>query len=289
MKLIRSVKKMQATALALNRRGKKIAFVPTMGYLHEGHLSLMRLARRKGDVLVVSIFVNPAQFGPREDFSRYPRDLRRDLALCRRAGADVVFAPAVKSMYPEGYSAYVEETRLSRGLCGARRPGHFRGVATVVLKLFVIVQPDLAVFGLKDFQQSRVIRKMASDLNLPVTILAAPTVREKDGLAMSSRNTFLNPSERKEALCLRRALLQARRMARTGERDARRIRAAMKRIVEREPSARIDYLEIVDGEDLRPVRRIEPGAMAALAVFIGKTRLIDNIKLLTANLANLRE
>ena len=279
MKLIRSVKKMQTTALALQRRGKKIAFVPTMGYLHEGHLSLMRTARRKGDVLVVSIFVNPAQFGPREDFSRYPRDLRRDLALCRRAGADVVFAPAAKSMYPEGYSVYVEETRLSRGLCGARRPGHFRGVATVVLKLFVIVQPDLAVFGLKDFQQSRVIRKMASDLNLPVTILAAPTVREKDGLAMSSRNTFLNPSKRKEALCLRRALLQARRMAQTGERDARRIRAAMRRIVEREPSARIDYLEIVDGEDLRPVRRIEPGAMAALAVFIGQTRLIDNIKL----------
>jgi pantoate--beta-alanine ligase len=270
---------MQNSALALKRRGKKIAFVPTMGYLHEGHLSLMRTARRKGDVLVVSIFVNPAQFGPREDFSRYPRDLRRDLALCRRAGADVVFAPAVKSMYPEGYSTYVEETRLSRGLCGERRPGHFRGVATVVLKLFAIVQPDLAVFGLKDFQQSRIIRKMASDLNLPVTILAAPTVREKDGLAMSSRNTFLNPSERKEALCLRRALLQARRMARAGEREARKIRAAMRRIVEREPSARIDYLEIVDGEDLRPVRRIEPGAMAALAVFIGKTRLIDNIKL----------
>ncbi|MCX6349226.1 MAG: pantoate--beta-alanine ligase [Candidatus Aureabacteria bacterium] len=279
MRLIRSIRTMQNSALALKRRGKKIAFVPTMGYLHEGHLSLMRLARRKGDVLVVSIFVNPAQFGPREDFSRYPRDLRRDLALCRRSGADVVFAPAAKSMYPEGYSAYVEETRLSRGLCGARRPGHFRGVATVVLKLFAIVQPDLAVFGLKDFQQSRVIRKMASDLNLPVTILAAPTVREKDGLAMSSRNTFLNPSERREALCLRRALLQARRMAQTGERDGRRIRAAMRRIVEREPSARIDYLEIVDGEDLRPVRRIEPGARAALAVFIGKTRLIDNIKL----------
>jgi len=279
MRLIRSIRTMQNSALALKRRGKKIAFVPTMGYLHEGHLSLMRTARRKGDVLVVSIFVNPAQFGPREDFSRYPRNLRRDLALCRRAGADVVFAPAAKSMYPEGYSAYVEETRLSRGLCGARRPGHFRGVATVVLKLFAIVQPDLAVFGLKDFQQSRVIRKMASDLNLPVTILAVPTVREKDGLAMSSRNTFLSPSERKEALCLRRALLRARRMAQAGERDARRIRAAMRRIVEREPSARIDYLKIVAGEDLRSVRRIEPGAMAALAVFIGQTRLIDNIKL----------
>jgi len=270
---------MQKTSRSLQRRGKTIAFVPTMGFLHEGHLSLMRAARPRAQVLVVSIFVNPAQFGPREDYSRYPRDLKRDLALCREAGADIVFAPAAAAMYPEGYSTYVEETRLSQGLCGARRPGHFRGVATVVLKLFNIVRPDLAVFGIKDYQQARVIRKMVADLNLPIGVVVAPIVREKDGLAMSSRNAYLGPAERTEALCLRRALLRGREMAGAGEKDARKVRSEMERIIRREPSARIDYIEIVREEDLAPVSRIGEGTRGLLAVFVGKTRLIDNLKL----------
>lgn len=279
MKLIRSIAAMQRASRGFQRRGRSVGLVPTMGFLHEGHLSLIRAARPRADVVVVSIFVNPAQFGPREDFSRYPRDLKRDLALCRRAGAEIVFAPSVAGMYPEGYSTYVEETRLSRGLCGASRPGHFRGVATVVLKLFAIVRPDLAVFGIKDYQQARVIRKMAEDLNLAVRISVAPIVREQDGLAMSSRNAYLGPAERTQALCLRRALLRARAMAREGEKDGRKIRAEMERIIHREPSARIDYVEIVREEDLAPVSRVGKGTRGLLAVRVGKTRLIDNLKL----------
>lgn len=279
MKLIRSIRLMQQTARSLHRRGRTIALVPTMGFLHEGHLSLMRAAHGRADVLVVSIFVNPAQFGPREDYSSYPRDLKRDLSLCRAAGADIIFAPSAAGMYPGGYSTYVEETRLSRGLCGGRRPGHFRGVATVVLKLFNIVLPDLAVFGIKDYQQARVIRKMVADLDLPIRIAVAPIVREEDGLAMSSRNAYLDPSERQQALCLRRSLLRAREMARAGETDARRLRSEMERIIRREPSARIDYIEIVREEDLAPVSRVGKGSRGLLAVFVGKTRLIDNLKL----------
>jgi pantoate--beta-alanine ligase len=270
---------MQKTSRSLQRRGRTIACVPTMGYLHEGHVSLMRAARPRADVLVVSIFVNPAQFGPREDYSRYPRDLKRDLRLCREAGTDIVFAPPVAGMYPEGYSTYGEETRLSQGLCGASRPGHFRGVATVVLKLFNIVNPDLAVFGIKDLQQAWVIRKMVSDLNLPIRIVVAPIVREKDGLAMSSRNAYLNPQERQEALCLRRALIHAREMARGGEKDGRKIRRGMEEIIRTAPSARIDYIALVREKDLVPISRIEKGSRGLLAVFIGKTRLIDNLRL----------
>ena len=279
MKLIRSIAAMRRASRDCQRRGRTIGLVPTMGYLHDGHLSLIRAARARANVVVVSIFVNPAQFGPREDFSSYPRDLKRDLALCREAGAKIVFAPSVAGMYPEGYSTYVEETRLSRGLCGASRPGHFRGVATVVLKLFAIVRPDLAVFGIKDYQQARVIRKMVEDLNLAVRIFVAPIMREKDGLAMSSRNAYLGPAERTQALCLRRALLRARAMARGGKKDGRKIRAEMERIIRREPSARIDYVEIVREEDLAPVSRVGKGTRGLLAVRVGKTRLIDNLKL----------
>ncbi len=276
MIVIQSPREMQEKSLAFKREGKTISCVPTMGFLHEGHLSLMRAARAAADVLVVTIFVNPAQFGPSEDFSTYPRDLDRDLDLCRKEGVDIVFTPETSDIYPEGYSTYVEETALSRGLCGALRPGHFRGVATVVAKLFNILQPDRAFFGRKDYQQLRVIAKMVEDLNMPVEIIGCPIVREKDSLAMSSRNKYLNPEERKEALCLRRALLRAEELVKGGERSVSAIIAEMRTMIEKEPRARIDYIEIRDGETLEPVERVGEGTLIALAVFIGKTRLIDN-------------
>jgi pantoate--beta-alanine ligase len=209
MEIIKSPKKMQERALGLKAESKTISCVPTMGFLHEGHLSLIRSARTAADILVVTIFVNPAQFGPTEDLSSYPRDLERDIALCEKEGVDVVFTPGTADIYPEGYSTYIEETKLSKGLCGATRPGHFRGVATVVAKLFNIVQPDSSFFGRKDYQQLCVIKKMVKDLNIPIRIIGCPIVREEDGLAMSSRNKNLTPEQRKEALCLRQALLRA--------------------------------------------------------------------------------
>ncbi len=248
-----------------------------MGFLHEGHLSLIRAARPAADILVVTIFVNPTQFGPSEDLSSYPRDLERDLALCEKEGVDIVFAPATEDIYPEGYSTYIEESDLSRDLCGATRPGHFRGVTTVVAKLFNIVQPDVAFFGRKDYQQSRVIMKMVKDLNIPVRIEVCPIVREEDGLAMSSRNKNLNPVERQEALCLCRALLRAEELVRRGEKAAAVIKESIVEKIEKEPSARIDYIDIRDGETLELVDRIEEGTLIALAVVIGKTRLIDNL------------
>ncbi len=259
--------------------GKRIALVPTMGFLHEGHLSLVRAARRAGDILVVSIFVNPSQFGPAEDLASYPRDLARDLELCEKEGTDIVFNPPGEGIYPEGFSTWVEETELSRGLCGAARPGHFRGVATVVLKLFNIVSPDLAFFGRKDYQQFKVIEKMARDLDLPVEIVGLPTVREADGLAMSSRNHNLSSQERKQALCLRRALLKAREMVAGGETSAAAVRKEMEGMIGREPDARIDYLEFADPETLQPREKLRPGDLAAGAVFIGNVRLIDNLLL----------
>lgn len=277
MEVVVPIKKMQERALAFKREGKNICLVPTMGYLHEGHLSLIRAARPGADILVVSIFVNPAQFEPSEDFGEYPRDMKRDLELCEKEQVDIVFTPATEDMYPEGYSTYVEEERFSRGLCAAKRPGHFRGVATIVIKLFNIIQPDVAFFGQKDYQQSRVIAKMAEDLNLPVKIEVSPIVREDDGLAMSSRNKYLKPDERRQALSLYRSLRRAEEMIEAGERNSEKIKRAMKEMIEREVSAGIDYIGIVNGETLEPVAQVKDNTLIALAVFIGKTRLIDNV------------
>jgi pantoate--beta-alanine ligase len=277
---------MQQLARRWQRRGIRIAFVPTMGYLHEGHLSLIRVARRhagpRGKV-VVSIYVNPTQFGPHEDFTRYPRDLNRDLQLCRAEGVDVVFAPDDQAMYPglsEGrYSTYVVEEKLSNLMEGASRPGHFRGVTTIVAKLFHLVLPDIAVFGAKDWQQATIIRRMVADLNFPVRIVVAPTVREPDGLAMSSRNTYLTPEERHQATILFRAIQFARNRVRQRPTPAGQLRRAVARLVATQPSARLDYVAFFDSDTLQPVHTVQPGTHMALAVFIGKTRLIDNARL----------
>ena len=257
--------------------GRRVGLVPTMGFLHEGHLSLVRRARELADYVVVSIFVNPTQFGPSEDLARYPRDMDGDLAKCQDVGVDLVFAPETTQIYPPGYQTFVEVERLSQGLCGARRPGHFRGVATVVTKLFNIVGPCVAVFGEKDFQQLQVIRRMALDLSQPVEVVGSPIVREPDGLAMSSRNVYLQPAQRRQATCLSRALQAVAERARSGGLAAVEAVALARGIVEAEPEARIDYLEVHDAESLGETDRVGDGqAVIALAVFFGKTRLIDN-------------
>ncbi|MCS6963919.1 pantoate--beta-alanine ligase [Thermoflexus sp.] len=254
-------------------------FVPTMGYLHEGHLSLVRRARAENDRVAVSIFVNPTQFGPHEDYNRYPRDLNRDLRLLEPLGVDLVFAPPVEEMYPPGFQTWVIVEEVSRPLEGAARPGHFRGVATVVVKLLNIVQPDRAYFGQKDAQQAVVIRRMVQDLNIPVEIVVCPTVREPDGLAMSSRNTYLNPEERRAATVLFRALQAAKARYEQGERDAERLREVMREVIRAEPLARPDYVSVADPETLQELSWVEDRALLSLAVYIGKTRLIDNILL----------
>lgn len=279
MKIIHTSAEMQETAAALRRAGRRIGFVPTMGCLHDGHLSLVRLARQHADVVVLSLFVNPTQFGPQEDFNKYPRDFARDEALCRTAGVDILFHPATGDMYPEGHSTFVEETTLSRGLCGATRPGHFRGVTTVVARLFNIVLPDIAVFGEKDAQQLRVIRRMTRDMAFGIRIIPGPTMREPDGLAMSSRNQYLSPQERAQALVLKRALDKAVELHAAGERSAAVILAAMRAVLSSAPLAKVDYVELVDDETLDRVTVIEQPALVALAVFVGKTRLIDNVVL----------
>lgn len=276
MELIRTVCEMQRLALAEKRKGRRIGFVPTMGCLHEGHLSLVKLARSRADLVVLSIYVNPIQFLPGEDFSRYPRPAERDEALCRESGVDVLFYPDASQMYAPDHSVIVDETMLSQGLCGASRPGHFRGVATVVAKLFNIVMPDVAVFGEKDAQQLRVIQRMVRDLDFPVEIIPGPIVREADGLAMSSRNQYLTPEGRRDALCLRRLLDHAGRRVREGVRDVATIRNEMVSILDGVASARMDYIEFVDNETLRPVDRLDAAVLVALAVRIGSTRLIDN-------------
>ncbi len=276
MKIISTPLEMQHAALAMKRGGRRIGFVPTMGFLHEGHLSLVKIARHHADVVVLSLFVNPTQFGPGEDLGRYPRDFERDRKLSEAAGVDVLFAPETAAMYAKDASVAVVEENLSRGLCGASRPTHFRGVVTVVSKLFNLCLPDVAVFGEKDAQQIRVIRRLVRDLNFPVEIISGPTIREPDGLAMSSRNVNLSPAERKQALCLRRALDRAEVLQRSGERDAARIRASMVEAVAMEPLATIDYIEIVDDETLEPVARTDRPTLVALAVKFSKTRLIDN-------------
>lgn len=276
MKIIRHPSDMQKWALEQRRAGVTVGFVPTMGYLHEGHLSLMRLARAQSSQVVVSVFVNPTQFGPHEDFAKYPRDWGRDEGLCREAGVDVLFAPAAEEMYAHDASVSVVESRLSAGLCGVSRPGHFAGVCTVVAKLFNLVLPTVAVFGEKDAQQLRVLRRMVRDLNVPVEIVAGPIVREADGLAMSSRNARLTPEERAQAVCLRRALTAVEKKFEDGERDADVLRGLARSVIEHAPLARVDYIEIVDDESLDPVILIERPALCALAVQFPSARLIDN-------------
>jgi pantoate--beta-alanine ligase len=275
--IIRTPREMSARADAWRRTGRRIAFVPTMGYLHRGHVKLLEEGRLRGDLLVLSIFVNPAQFGPKEDLARYPRDLEGDLAKAATAGTDVVYFPEAGEMYPPGYQTYVEVTDLQQGLCGEQRPGHFRGVATVVAKLFCAVKPHVAIFGKKDYQQLQVIRRMTRDLDMDIEIVGIPTVREPDGLAMSSRNSYLSPDERARATCLHRALAATREAAGRGERDAATLCALATSIIDAGGPNRIDYVEIRDASTLEPVARVEGHAVMALAVFFGATRLIDNV------------
>jgi pantoate--beta-alanine ligase len=259
------------------RAGKSIGLVPTMGALHEGHASLVRAASASAGFVVVSIFVNPTQFGPKEDFAKYPRTLEDDQKACTDAGANLLYAPSVEEMYPEHSVTFVEVMELDAELDGPARPGHFRGVCTVVLKLFNIVRPDIAHFGAKDFQQARIIRQMVRDLNLPVEIRVEPTVREADGLAMSSRNRYLSPTERTAAPGIYRALHSIRSRALAGEVDVARLESALAGELATIPGARVDYARILDAELLRPLARLDRPAVAAVAVFIGTTRLIDNI------------
>ena len=278
---------MQRLARQWRRPGKRVGFVPTMGYLHAGHLSLVRRARRlvgRNGVVVVSIYVNPTQFAPTEDLAKYPRDLKRDLQLCRQAGVDVVFTPTDAEMYPgktEGrYSTYVVEETLSQSMEGASRPTHFRGVTTVVAKLFNLVLPDVAVFGAKDWQQAAVIRRMVADLNFPVKLIVSPTVRERGGLAMSSRNKYLAGDLRRQAGGLWRAIQASRASVKKLKAiPAAKLKADLKKLIQTEPDARLDYVEFFEPDTLIPAARVTRGTHLALAVFVGKTRLIDNAKL----------
>jgi pantoate--beta-alanine ligase len=256
-----------------------VGFVPTMGYLHKGHLALVKQARIENSVVIVSIYVNPTQFGPREDFGAYPRELNRDLELLREGGVDIVFVPSDDQMYSREFSTWVDVEKVSERLEGASRPGHFRGVATVVAKLFNIIQPTKAYFGQKDAQQVVVIKRMVADLNMLIEIVVVPTVRESDGLAMSSRNIYLNPEERQAATILFRALTLARQLRLGGEKDAGRIRRQMASLIQKEPLAKIDYVSIADADTLEELDLIDHPALASIAVRIGKTRLIDNVSL----------
>ena len=274
---IEKIAEMRRLVKQAHAAGQTVGLVPTMGALHEGHLSLIRRARAENDVVVVSIFVNPTQFGPHEDFARYPRPWERDARLAEEAGADVVFHPSAEEMYPEGYSTWVEVEGLTEGLCGASRPGHFRGVATVVTKLLHICQPERVYFGQKDAQQLAVIRRMVLDLNFPVEVVDCPTVREADGLALSSRNVYLSPEERAQAPVLYRALCEVERLVQTGETQVSELVAAAQAVLAEAPLAQVEYVEIVDAESLEPVARVEGPCLVALAVRFGDTRLIDNV------------
>ena len=276
MKIIKTVKEMQAEAEKLRQAGRVIGFVPTMGYLHEGHLSLVRIARERADVVIVSIFVNPTQFGPNEDLEKYPRDFERDERLAEEAGADIIFYPSEKEMYPAGYLTYVTVDEITKTLCGASRPTHFRGVITICAKLFHAVKPHLAVFGQKDAQQAVVIRRMVKDLDFDMEIVVGPIIREEDGLAISSRNSYLSPEEREEALSLHQSLKMAEEMVRKGERRTRDIVDKMRKLIEEKKRTQIDYIDVIRPETLKPLERIEDRALIAMAVFVGKTRLIDN-------------
>ena len=276
MEIITNIQQMHEWAQAAKEQGQSIGLVPTMGYLHPGHLSLMRAARAENDLVAASIFVNPTQFGPHEDFARYPRDLQADSALTQGVGVDALFCPTVEAMYPPGYSCYVEPEGLSKVLCGASRPGHFRGVCTVVLKLFQIVLPQRAYFGQKDAQQFLILQRMVRDFHLDVAMVRLPIVREADGLALSSRNVYLTREQREQAPTLRRALARAEALYAAGEREAAVLRAALLTELARAPLGNVEYAEIVDLENLQPLTRLEQPALLALAVRFGATRLIDN-------------
>lgn len=272
--------KISAIKAAINKRkfsGKSVGFVPTMGFLHEGHLSLVRESLRRTDCTVVSIFVNPTQFGPKEDLQEYPRDFEKDSALLEELGVDIVFVPDDQEMYPEGFKTYVDVTDLQDKFEGRSRPGHFRGVCTVLLKFFTIVNPDIAYFGQKDAQQALIIKKMVRDLNLDVEIQALPTIREEDGLVLSSRNVYLTKDQRKAALCLVESLREANRLIEAGEKDPQIIKSEMTRLIGAEPLASLDYIAIVDLENLDPLDKIKGETLIAVAVFFGKVRLIDNM------------
>ena len=278
MNTLKTVAEVQAWSAKLWAEGKRLALVPTMGFLHEGHLSLMREGGRRADVVATTIFVNPTQFGPREDLSSYPRDLAGDLAKCAAAGVSVVFTPEPQQLYPADYQTFVEVTEVSQGLCGEKRPGHFRGVATVVTKLLALFRPHLALFGEKDYQQLQVIRRLNADLNLGVEILGMPTVREADGLAMSSRNTYLKPDDRQRALAISSGLKAAQQLAAAGERDAAKLTEAIRASL-KAAQLREDYVAVVNAQNLKPLERLEAGvpARALVAAFVGATRLIDNL------------
>jgi pantoate--beta-alanine ligase len=278
MQILSTVAEVQAYSAKQWATGKRLALVPTMGFLHEGRLSLIREGARRADVVATTIFVNPTQFGPTEDLTRYPRDLKGDLDKCTRAGAVVVFTPDPKEIYPPDYQTYVEVNQVSQGLCGEKRPGHFKGVATVVTKLLAMFRPHVALFGEKDYQQLQVIRALNADLNLGVEILGMPTVRETDGLALSSRNTYLSVDERRQALALSRGLKAAQQLAKAGERDAATLIERIRSFL-REAQIREDYVAVVDAQTLTPLLKLQPGvpARALIAAFVGTTRLIDNL------------
>lgn len=275
MKIVGTVKEVREQVKEWKKQGLSVGFVPTMGYLHEGHKSLMDAARKGNDKVVVSIFVNPMQFGPTEDLATYPRDLDHDAALCESVGVDLIFHPEAEEMYEKDFCSFVDMTGLTEGLCGKTRPIHFRGVCTVVNKLFNIVTPDHAYFGQKDGQQLAVIKRMVRDLNMDIEIVGCPIIREEDGLAKSSRNTYLSPEERKAALILSKTVALGKELAKT-EKDANKVVEAMKKNIETEPLAKIDYVEAVDALSMAPVEKLEGTCMLAMAVYIGKTRLIDN-------------
>ena len=277
MKIVKNIREMEALSEQAKRKGKTVGLVPTMGALHEGHLSLIREARKETNFLVVSIFVNPTQFGPREDFKKYPRSLKKDIDLLYKNKVDAVFYPEAYKVYPHGYKTYVEVEGLSDLLCGKSRPIHFKGVTTIVLKLFNIVKPDLVFLGNKDFQQQVIIKRMVEDLNMNMKIVSLPIIREKDGLAMSSRNIYLSAVQRKEATVLYRALQFAKILVKSGKKNAKKIKQAMIKLISKTPSAKIDYISICDPETLEQISRIDEKTLIALAVYIGKTRLIDNI------------
>ncbi|MCC8061548.1 MAG: pantoate--beta-alanine ligase [Clostridiales bacterium] len=277
MIIAETIQEVRDQVRAWKREGLSVGLVPTMGYLHEGHASLVEESVRQCDRTVASVFVNPTQFGPNEDLETYPRDFEHDCALLEAKGCDLVFHPSVEEMYPDGFATYVEiQSEMPKQLCGKTRPIHFRGVCTVVSKLFHIVEPDKAFFGQKDAQQLAIIRRMVTDLSLGITIVGCPIIRESDGLAKSSRNTYLNEAERKAALVLSQAVFLGQRLVAEGERDADRVVAAMSAHIEKEPLARIDYVSAVDGMTMLPVHEIENDVLIAMAVYIGKTRLIDN-------------
>lgn len=275
MVVVKNIDEMKKICREL-RKEKTIGFVPTMGYLHEGHLSLVRRSKKENDITVVSIFVNPTQFGPNEDYNSYPRNLNRDASLLEKEDVDYVFVPEIEQMYPKDYSTYINEESLSRHLCGRSRPGHFRGVCTVVTKLFNIVKPNRAYFGQKDAQQFRVIRRMVRDLNMDVEVIECPIVREPDGLAMSSRNIYLSTEERNQALALNRSLKIAENLYRSGEKNAERMKEKIVQYLSSFDKIKIDYVEIVSEETLEPVEKIEGKVIVAIAAWVGKARLIDN-------------